>query len=48
MLVTVLLMLDQGHATATIGQALGLSGSSVYRCALTYRLQGLAGYLAAE
>ena len=45
---TVLLMPDHGHGTAPIGQALGLDGSSVYRYAQTYRLQGLAGYMAAE
>ena len=46
--VTVLLMLDQGHATATVAQALGVDVSSVYRYAQTYQLQGLAGYLRAE
>ena len=29
--VTVLLMLDQGHATATVAQALGVDVSSVYQ-----------------
>ena len=46
--VTVLLMLDQGHAAATVAQALGVDVSSVYRYAQTYQLHGLAGYLRAE
>ena len=46
--VTVLLMLDQGHAAATVAQALGVDVSSVYRYAQTYQLQGLTGYLRAE
>ena len=46
--VTVLLMLDQGHAAATVAQALGVDVSSVYRYAQTYHLQGLSGYLRAE
>ena len=46
--VTVLLMLDQGHAAATVAQALGVDAGSVYRYAQTYRLQGLSGYLRAE
>ena len=46
--VTVLLMLDQGHAAATVAQALGVDASSVYRYAQTYQLHGLAGYLRAE
>ena len=45
--VTVLLMLDQGHAAATVAQALGMDASSVYRYAQTYQLHGLAGYLRA-
>ena len=45
--VTVLLMLDQGHAAATVAQALGMEASSVYRYVQTYQLQGLAGYLRA-
>ena len=46
--VTVLLMLHQGHAAATVAQALGVDVSSVYRYAQTYQLQGLSGYLRAE
>ncbi|WP_216690081.1 helix-turn-helix domain-containing protein [Hymenobacter siberiensis] len=46
--VTVLLMLDQGHAAARVAQALGVDVSSVYRYAQTYQLHGLAGYLRAE
>ena len=46
--VMVLLMLDQGHAAATVAQALGVNVSSVYRYAQSYQLQGLAGYLRAE
>jgi len=46
--VTVLLMLDQGHAAAAVAQALGVDGSSVYRYAQAYRLQGLVAYLRAE
>ena len=46
--VTVLLLLDQGHAAATVAQALGVDVSSVYRYAQTYQLQDLAGYLRAE
>ena len=46
--VTVLLMLDHGHAAATVAQALGVDVSSVYRYAQTYHLQGLSGYLRAE
>ncbi len=46
--VTVLLMLEQGHAAATVAQALGVDGSSVYRYAQTYHEQGLTGYLRAE
>jgi hypothetical protein len=45
--VTVLLMLDQGHAAARVAQAPGVDASSVYRYAQTYQLQGLAGYLRA-
>ena len=45
--VTVLLMLDQGHAPPAVAQALGVDVSSVYRHAEAYRLQGLPGYLAA-
>ena len=43
-----LLLLDQGHAAATVAQALGVDVSSVYRYAQTYQLHGLAGYLRAE
>ncbi len=46
--VTVLLMLDLGHAAAAVAQALGVDGSSVYRYAQAYRLQGLVAYLRAE
>ena len=46
--VTVLLMLHQGHAAATVAQALGVDVSSVYRYAQTYQLQGLSGSLRAE
>ena len=46
--VTVLLMLDQEHAAATVAQALGMDASSVYRYAQTDQLQGLAGYPRAE
>jgi len=46
--VTVLLMLHQGHAAATVAQALGVDVSSVYRYAQSYHLQGLSGYLRAE
>ena len=46
--VTVLLMLHQGHAAATVVQALGVDVSSVYRYAQTYQLHGLSGYLRAE
>ena len=45
--VTVLLMLDQGHAPLAVAQALGVDVRSVYRHAEAYRLQGLPGYLAA-
>ena len=45
--VTVLLMLDQGHAPPAVAQALGVDVSSVYRYAEAYRLPGLPGYLAA-
>ena len=45
---TVLLLLDQGHAAATVAQALGLDAGSVYRYAQSYRLQGLMGYLSGE
>ena len=46
--VTVLLMLDHGHAAATIAQNLGVEASSVYRYAQAYRLQGPVGLLAGE
>ena len=46
--VTVLLMLHQGHAAATVAQTLGVDASSVYRYAQTHQLHGLAGYLRAE
>ena len=46
--VTVLLMLDHGHAAATIAQNLGVDASSIYRYAQAYRLQGLVGLLAGE
>lgn len=46
--VTVLLMLDRGRAVAAIAEDLGLDEATVYRYVQTYRLQGLAGYLAAE
>ena len=46
--VTVLLILDQGHAATTVAQALGMDASNVSRYAQTYRLHGLAGYLRAE
>ena len=46
--VTVLLMLDRGRAVAAIAEDLGLDEATVYRCAQTYRLKGLTGYLAAE
>ena len=45
--VTVLLMLDQGHAPPAVAQALGVNVISVYRHAEAYRLTGLTGYLAA-
>ena len=45
--VTVLLMLDQGHAPPAVAQALGVDVRSVYRPAEAYRLRGLTGYLAA-
>ena len=41
-------MLDQGHAAATVAQALGVDVSSVSHYAQTYQLHGLAGYLRAE
>ena len=41
-------MRDQGHAAATVAPALGVDGSSGYRYAQTYHLQGLRGYLRAE
>ncbi len=46
--VTVLLLLDRGRAVAAIAEDLGLDEATVYRHAQTYRLKGLAGYLAAE
>ena len=46
--VTVLLMLDRGRAVAAVAEDLGLDEATVYRYAQTYRLKGLAGYLAAE
>ena len=46
--VTVLLMLDHGHAAATIAQNLDVEASSVYRYAQAYRLQDLVGLLAGE
>ena len=45
--VTVLLMLDQGHAATTVAQALDVDASCVYRYAQTYCLEGLTGYLRA-
>ena len=45
--VTVLLISGQGHAAVTVAQALRVDASSVYRCAQTYQLHGLAGYLRA-
>ena len=42
-----LLLFDQGHAAATVAQALGVDASSVYRYAQTYPLHGLAGHLRA-
>ena len=41
-------MLDRGRAVAAIAEDLGLDEATVYRHAQTYRLKGLAGYLAAE
>ena len=46
--VPVTVLLDRGHAAATVAQALGVDAGSVYRYAQTYRLHGLAGYLRAE
>ena len=43
-----LLLLNQGHAAATVAQALGVDVSNGYRYAQTYQLQGLSGYLRAE
>ena len=46
--VTGLIMLDQGHAAATVAPVLGLDASSVYRYAQTRQLQDPVGYLRAE
>ena len=46
--VTVLLLLDRGRTVAAIAKDLGLDEATVYRYVQTYRLEGLAGYLAAE
>ena len=46
--VTVLFMLNQEGAVATIAEDLGLDKATVYRYAQTYRFQGLVGYLRAE